>query len=135
MRQLPENLIQNSRELRKFQTDAEQLLWQRLRGRQFGGFRFKRQKVIGPYIVDFLCASAQLAIELDGGQHNLKQGIMRDKKRTLFLESQGLQVMRFWNNDVFQRTEDVLSAIWNALHIDRPPSPLIPLPTSGRGKE
>mgnify|MGYP000695755932 CR=1 FL=1 len=98
-----------SRELRRNQTDAEKLLWQRLRNRQLLGFKFRRQVPVGPYITDFLCIEAKLIVELDGGQH--AEQLARDAKRTAYLEGSGYRVIRFWNNDVISN----MSGIWDAL--------------------
>src|SRR5439155_169693 len=104
-------LLENSRHLRHHQTDAENLLWRHIRGRRLQEFRFKRQKVIGEYIVDFYCAKAGLIIELDGGQHAEDSAIKYDQERTSFLQEQSFRVIRFWNNEVLSKTEDVLMAI------------------------
>lgn len=89
---------EKARELRKNQTDAEQVLWQILRAKQVKGLKFRRQHPIPPYIVDFVCTKKKLIIELDGGQH--AEAINYDEKRTQFLESKGYTVIRFWNNEV-----------------------------------
>jgi type I restriction enzyme R subunit len=112
---LPDYLIDNARELRKNQTDAEALLWQLLKNRQIENAKFRRQHPIDPYILDFYCHEKKLAIELDGGQHNTKEGKEKDQERTNFLKSKGIRVLRFWNNDVLQKTESVLEEIYNAL--------------------
>ena len=100
---------QLARALRKNQTDAEKLLWYRLRNRQLADCKFRRQQVIGPYIADFLCLEPKLIIELDGGQHATQQD--QDEQRTRFLESLGYRVLRFWNHDVIRDIESVLDAI------------------------
>ncbi len=101
---------------RKFRgdpTEAETRLWSRLRRKQLDGHRFRRQVPLGPYVVDFLCLSARLVVELDGGQH-ASEGI-RDARRTAWLESQGFRVARFWNHDVLGNTDAVVEAISNVL--------------------
>ena len=112
---LPEKLLENARELRKNQTDAETLLWSLLRGRQLNDCKFRRQHPVEPYILDFYCHENKLAIELDGGQHNTELTIHKDSKRTDYLQSQGITVLRFWNNDVLQNTESVLQQIYSTL--------------------
>ena len=97
--------------LRFSQTDAERFLWSHLRGSQIHGLRFLRQYSVGTYILDFYCPSIQLAIELDGGQHNDISGMEADQKRTAFLEEKGIRVLRFWNNDVFTNIHGVLEKI------------------------
>ena len=78
--------LRRSRYLRKHSTDAELRIWYWLRKRNFSGYRFRRQAVLGCYIVDFVCYELKLIIELDGGQHNLINNIIYDKKRTQWLE-------------------------------------------------
>ncbi len=112
---VPDYLIDNARKLRKNQTDAEALLWQLLRNRQIQNAKFRRQHPINPYILDFYCHEKKLAIELDGGQHNTDEGKVVDQRRTDFLNSKGIRVLRFWNNEVLQKTESVLELIYNAL--------------------
>ena len=98
-----------ARELRKDQTDAERLLWKQLRSRQLNGFKFRRQVPIGPYIVDFLCMSLKLIVEVDGSQH--MSNLQYDNSRTQYLESHGFHVARYWNNEVLSRTDSVLEAL------------------------
>lgn len=103
------DLLTKARELRRNPTDAEKLLWRHLRNRQLNGYKFKRQVPINNYIVDFVCESAKLIIELDGGQH--ADQIAYDRKRSNFLESMNFKVIRFWNNDVLQNIDGVLSTL------------------------
>jgi len=100
---------QRARELRKNQTDAEGLLWRHIRNRQLNGYKFRRQFPIGSYIVDFVCLSLKLIIEVDGSQH--MSNINYDNTRTQYLESHGFQVIRFWNNDVLTQHRTVLDAL------------------------
>jgi very-short-patch-repair endonuclease len=100
--------------LRKNQTDAETLLWRRLRNRQLEGFKFRRQHSFDPYIVDFVCIEKRLIVELDGGQHAL--AVEADEHRTKFLEQKGFRVVRFWNNEVLGNTEAVLERIFELLN-------------------
>ena len=106
-------LTSRARSLRKQATDAERLLWRYLRGRHMDGYKFRRQVVIKPYIVDFICLEAMLIIEADGGQH-LEQ-LIYDEKRSRHLKSAGYRVLRFWNHDILTETEIVLEQIHNAL--------------------
>ena len=96
-----------ARTLRRNATDAEVKLWQRLRNRRLGGFKFRRQATVGYHVVDFLCAEKRLVVELDGGQHSPE----RDAVRTGRLEALGYRVIRFWNNDALENTDAVLDAI------------------------
>lgn len=77
------------------------------------GVKFRRQHPMGRYVLDFACIDAKLAVELDGGQHAEQQE--KDHLRTAWLETQGWTVLRFWNNDVLQNTEGVVSMIHDAL--------------------
>ena len=128
--QVCERRSQYARRLRRDQTDAERMIWSRLRDRRLSGARFRRQHPIGPFIADFCCTDAKLVIELDGGQHALKK--RSDAERTAFLEGQGYRVIRFWDNDVLSNLEGVLHRIVEALGVKGPsPSPC-PLPKGER---
>ena len=98
-----------ARELRKQLTDAEKRLWSRLRRNQLGGHHFRRQRPIGPFIVDFVCMAKCLIVEVDGGQH--ADRAEEDARRTAYLEKKGYRVLRFWNNDVLANTEGALEVI------------------------
>ncbi len=113
---LPPELLARVRQLRQNATDAESLLWQLLRNRQLDGWKFRRQHPIGPYILDFYCHEARLAVELDGGQHAEPVQACHDAKRTQTLEAGGIRVLRFWNNEVLKKTKAVLQEIWNVLN-------------------
>jgi adenine-specific DNA-methyltransferase len=102
-----------ARTLRKEATVPERILWSKLRGRQFLGFRFRRQRPIGPYICDFVCLSEKVIVEVDGSQH-VKQSNY-DHRRDAFLRASGFRVLRFWNGDVVERLETVLETIREAL--------------------
>ncbi len=102
-----------ARELRNHPTEAEYRMWSFLRGKQFGGVKFRRQAPIGPYIVDFVAFEFRLIIELDGSQHGNQ--VEYDQQRTAWLESRRFRVLRFWNQDVFQETESVLEVITRTL--------------------
>lgn len=103
----------NAKELRKNLTPAEEKLWVHLRGHRMGDIHFRRQHAIGNYIVDFCAPSQKLVIELDGSQHLEQEEY--DKERTAFLNSKGYKVLRFWNNEVMNNIERVLTVIWDAL--------------------
>jgi very-short-patch-repair endonuclease len=103
------NLKHLARSLRRNQTDAEQLLWYKLRSRQAYNFKFRRQFSLPPYIADFCCEEARLIIELDGGQH--AETAETDAKRTAFFERRGYKVLRFWNNDVLTNIDGVLEVV------------------------
>lgn len=113
----------SAKALRRNQTDAERRLWGYLRDRRLDGWKFRRQHPIGPYVLDLYCADARLVIEIDGGQHDYDEYREHDEKRTAYLNSQGLKVMRFWNSDVMENTIGVLEAIREALSPSPQPSP------------
>ena len=100
----------NAKQLRKDMPSAERKLWARIRNKHLGGFRFRRQHTIGSYIADFACVEMRIVIELDGDQHALDEGI-QDAKRDAFIESEGWQVLRFWNNEVYGNIDGVLEVI------------------------
>jgi methionine--tRNA ligase beta chain len=136
---LPSELVDLARKLRQEQTDAEQLIWHLLRDRRVGA-KFRRQhpvEITGKrYVLDFYSHELGLAIELDGGQHQETTG--SDEARTDVLNSAGIRVIRFWNNDVLQNTRGVLESIWNdimeARNSDKSTSSLTPNPSpEGRG--
>ena len=102
-----------ARQLRKNPTEAERLLWNYLRYRQINGHKFRRQRPISQYVVDFVCLEKGLVIELDGGQHS--QQVVYDSQRSRQLEAQGFRVLRFWNNQVLEEIETVTAAILEAL--------------------
>jgi len=99
------------RELRRNQTEAEKALWAHVRNRQFHGMRFFRQFSVGLYILDFFCPGSNLAVELDGGQHNQQENMEYDAARSEYLEANGIAVLRFWNNDVLLNIESVLAKL------------------------
>lgn len=107
--------------LRRNQTEAEKVFWSHVRDRRFCGLRFVRQYSAGPYILDFYCPKLKLAIELDGGQHAQDDNQEYDAARSAYLKSQGIDVMRFWNHEVLQNTENILAMIGQKV---TPPSPL-----------
>jgi very-short-patch-repair endonuclease len=112
MRGRKEETIRFARRLRVNQTDAETVLWNRIRNRQLDGHKFARQVPIGGYICDFVCREKQLVIEVDGGQHNESTAdAIRDRR----LNEEGYRVIRFWNNDVLGNIEGVLLTIQSAL--------------------
>jgi very-short-patch-repair endonuclease len=111
-----------ARRMRAEPTDAERVLWQRLRHDiALTGSHFRRQALVGPFIVDFAGRKAKLVIELDGGQHDWLQA--SDALRTDRIEAAGYRVLRFWNNDVLGNLEGVLNEIQRALPPTPDPSP------------
>src|SRR6266700_7713093 len=98
-----------ARHLRKNPTEAERLLWRRLRVWQVDGFKFRRQQPLGRYIVDFVCLEKRMIIEVDGGQH--AEDANYDTDRDAWLRNQGFVILRFWNNDVLKNMNGVLEVI------------------------
>jgi len=117
------NLKQPSRELRKNMTDAERLLWSRVRRKQIKNAQFYRQKPLGNYIVDFYCPAANLVVEVDGGQHYTEEGKAKDKRRDDDLAGLGLKVLRFSNVNLLKEIDAVLQVIWENVEVGEGESP------------
>ena len=111
------DLKEPSRRLRESMTDAESLLWTKIRLRQINGFQFSRQRPIGNYIVDFFCHKAKLVIEIDGSQHFSDGMIENDRVRDEFLRSLGLRVLRFTNVDVLTNIDGVVESIIESMRV------------------
>jgi very-short-patch-repair endonuclease len=105
-------------QLRKVLTPAERKLWSRIRNDQLG-VTFRRQHAVGNYIPDFCSPKAKLIIEMDGSQHLHRQEY--DDERTIYFESIGYKVIRFWNNDVMNDIESVIRAIIQAMESEHHP--------------
>ncbi|MDA1001568.1 MAG: endonuclease domain-containing protein [bacterium] len=112
---LPKERRERSRELRSAPTEAEKKLWEHLRRKQLG-VHFRRQHPVGPFVLDFYCHEAKLAVELDGGGHAEAGQAAHDAGRSRALADEGIRVLRFWNSDVMGNIEGVLGAIQNALN-------------------
>ena len=91
-----------AKSLRANMTEAERRLWYHLRAHRFAGMKFRRQALVGPYVVDFASLQKNLIVEVDGGQHGRTEGIQSDNVRDTFLQSQGFRVLRFWNSEIDQ---------------------------------
>ena len=96
-------------------TDAEKLLWSKVRRKQLKGYQFYRQRIIGDYIADFYCPRANLIIELDGGQHYTEESIKKDSRRDNYLKEQGYRVLRFSDRELFENLKGVLEKIYEVL--------------------
>ncbi len=116
MHRISMNMTQKARELRSNMTDAELLLWYKIRRRQLYDFRFRRQYVMERYIVDFICLEAHLIIELDGSQH--MEQVADDNERDCYLAEQGYKVLRFWNNELLHDMDAVLLVIGQHLLVE-----------------
>ena len=104
-----EAVQQRARQLRRAQTPAEQKLWARLRRKQLYGLRFRRQHPIGRFIADFCCVAHRLVIEIDGPSHGAQ--VEYDETRTAWLEARGYRVIRFTNEQIDRRMDDVLAEV------------------------
>ena len=101
------------RDLRVKQTEAEKILWQKLRNRQINGFKFFRQCSIGKYIADFYCSELRLVIELDGSQHYEENSLEYDNIREEFMKSLDIKTIRFNNLDVFKNLDEVMERVYD----------------------
>jgi very-short-patch-repair endonuclease len=102
-------------DLRKQMTEAESLLWSKIKNKQLVNYKFRRQYGIGPFIVDFYCPKLKLVIEIDGGQHNKLENIEYDNSRTEYFKSMNIIVIRYWNNEVLSSIEGVYDDILNKI--------------------
>lgn len=112
---IDQSFVKLSRRLRKNQTPWEKKLWMYLKGSQFFGCKFKRQVVIGDYIVDFSCFKNKLIVELDGSEHAEDIARAKDEIRNIFFKNKGYKILRFWNNEIDNNLEGVLETIRLAL--------------------
>ena len=125
-------LIPFARKLRREMTDAEYKLWSQIRDNQLG-IKLRRQVVFGPYILDFFSAKAKLVIELDGGQHNTEEGIIKDQIRDAYLNENGLEVLRFSDIEVLENITGVMQTIYEAIKKNKQSRPHPNLPLRGGG--
>ncbi len=123
--------IDRAKELRRKLTLPEVILWTALRGRRLGGARFRRQHPIGPYILDFYCAEARLAVEIDGRIHEHPDQIAHDRRRTAWLNRREIEVCRIAARDVLGNLEGVLHSIKQRVRSEPPPPLRGPPPPAG----
>ena len=102
-------MLQYARDMRQAPTLSEHVLWQHLRSRRLGGYKFRRQVWLGTFIADFVCDERMLIVEIDGGQH--ASSIEYDAARSRWLTARGYRVQRYWSNEVLSQTEGVLESI------------------------
>lgn len=126
------DLPSRAKHLRQNMTWHEQVLWSVLRNRSFHNFKFRRQMVLGNYIVDFVCLPSRLIVELDGRGH--RDQLQYDETRSNWLESKGFRVVRFWNHEMEEDISKVMKVILGRLR-ETPPHPPTPSPAAGRGGE
>ena len=127
-------LRQRAKQMRSDPTPAEHRLWQILRAKRLAGYKFKRQLRIDHYIADFVCLQRRLIVEADGEQHGESK---TDERRDAYLKAQGFQVLRSWNNDIFNNEEGVLTSILDALTAPLPArlQRAVPPPLKGGGTD
>ncbi|HEY0856145.1 MAG TPA: DUF559 domain-containing protein [Albitalea sp.] len=128
---LRERVRVRARDLRQSSPDAERAVWQRLRNRQLGGYKFRRQHPVGGYFADFACVEAGLVVELDGSQHCTAEAAENDRLRTARLHESGFHVLRFTDREALVERDSVLTSIlqWLTAHHPHPN----PLPQAGEG--
>ncbi|MGE0848727.1 MAG: endonuclease domain-containing protein [Hyphomicrobiaceae bacterium] len=133
-------MSERARRLRREKGAAERKLWYLLRDFNRHGFHFRQQAPIGAYIADFCDHTAKLIVEVDGAQHGEPRGLANDRRRTRWMESQGYNILRFWNGEVLRNMYGVEVAIKLALGIVQECTPVdangprIPSPLVGEGK-
>ena len=121
-----QGMTKRARELRRNSSDAELRLWSFLRAPGFAHAKFRRQAPIGRYIVDFVSFKHRLIVEVDGGHHQQADQVVHDANRTRWLESQGFQVLRFWNNEVLTEPNVVQNVIFESIQNRRNLRPFVP---------
>jgi very-short-patch-repair endonuclease len=117
-------LTQFARAMRAEPTDAERKLWKILRFKALGGYRFRRQRPVAGFILDFYCPANRLAVELDGGQHNDAPQAKYDQTRSAKLNKIGVRILRFWDDEILKHPEAVAEEILHALERTSPPPQL-----------
>ena len=137
MADIPDSvLLRLAREQCTNAVQAEAIIWRAVRDRRCDGAKFRRQVPVGSYVVDFICFESRLVIEVDGGQH---ADSVRDVERDNWLLQNEFRVLRFWNNDVLQNLEGVLTSLSEQLERTPHPSSRLretpPSPARGEGKK
>lgn len=110
-RDTPKYIVEIAKDLRKEQTFAEKILWEKLRGKRLDGFKFRRQYAIGRYIADFYCCEAAVAIEVDGKIHDINEKKEYDNIRQKEIETRGIKVIRFTNYQIYHEIDYVIKII------------------------
>ena len=106
---------ERARQLRKDDSEAERRLWEAIRNRRLGSYKFVRQLPVGHYFADFACRARKLIVEIDGATHGTDVAVRHDERRSAFLAKQGYRVIRFFNEDIYKNLDDVRGAIVAAL--------------------
>jgi very-short-patch-repair endonuclease len=110
-------LLERAKWMRANPTEAERRLWSVVRAKRLAGFKFRRQAIIEPYIVDLVCFAERMIIEADGSQHADNRN---DARRDAFPRAEGFRLLRFWNNQVLAESEAVAAAIHDAFSAPSP---------------
>ncbi len=126
---------QRAKQLRQTMTRAETLLWRYIKANRIDGLGFRRQMPLGHYVLDFVCLSAKLVIELDGETHDFASRQTADKKRDAFLASEGFRVLRFTNDEVLSKLAGVVEVIRETASGRRTSPPSLSLPHKGGGND
>ena len=103
--------VNKARDLRRRQTEPEKILWRKLRNRAFMGLKFRRQHMVGPYILDFYCPELNLNFDLDGGGHGFAEQQEHDERRTRYLNERGIHTKRIWNSELRSNLDGVLMGL------------------------
>jgi len=123
-----------AKHLRRTMTRAETLLWRYLKADHLEGLSFRRQTPMGPYIVDFVCHTGRLVIEVDGESHDFAERLLNDQSRDAWLASPGYSVLRFTNGEVLKNLEGALTVIRETANERiRSTPPSLSLPRKGGG--
>jgi very-short-patch-repair endonuclease len=115
MANLTDTARSRARSLRKGDTQAERILWEALRNRRLGGFKFIRQLPVGPYFADFACREQKLIVEVDGATHGSSAEVQHDERRSAFIEAAGWRIHRCWNEDAYKNLVGVCDSILSLL--------------------
>lgn len=107
--------LARAKALRRPLTNAERILWSRLKGRQLHGWLFRVQHPVGPYIADFACVRRRLVVEVDGATHSTLAERQHDERRARYLNSRGWMVLRFWNDEIYRDLDAVLRSLSDIL--------------------
>lgn len=102
-------------DLRNNPTRVETLLWNILKGRRLGGYKFRRQHGVGNYVVDFYCAQKKVSVEADGEVHDSEQSKKNDRNRDVFIEKYGIKILRFANDEIERNIEEIAGKILKTL--------------------
>jgi very-short-patch-repair endonuclease len=109
--------------LRKNLPLAEIILWDRLKGRQLEGYKFRRQYSVEDFVIDFYCPELKLAVEVDGDSHYTEDALLSDRKRQIEIETFGIRFLRFTNREIYENVEGILLKIEEQIKQITSPTP------------